>query len=93
MPMIFSDQMRGKYAMMVFPGIVSTGISFPFHQVLEIMTFPKVAMVNDGLDFKLFFSIDDFQGWSWKVVTILGGFFERRQEASVEHVMDGPGRR
>ena len=58
--------------MMAFPGIVSVGITLPLHEVLEIMAFPKVAMINDGLDFKLFLSINDIWGWSWEVVTVLG---------------------
>ena len=91
--MVFPDQMRGKHVVMVFPGIVSAGISFPLHQVLEITVFSKVAMIDDGLDFELFLSIDDVWGWSRKVVTVLGGFFEQRQEAGVEYVMDGPGQR
>ena len=91
--MVFPDQMRGKHVVMVFPGIVSAGISFPLHQVLEITAFSKVAMIDDGLDFEFFFSINDVWGRSREVVPVLVGLFERRQESGMKDVMDGPGRR
>ena len=75
----------------MFPGVVSRGISLPFDEVLEVSSFPKIAMIDDGLDFVLFFSINDVWGRTWKVVSILTSFPERCQEPGVEDVMDGPG--
>ena len=50
-----------------------------------------MAVVDDGLDLVLLFSINDVWGWTRKVVPILTSFPERRQEPGVEDVMDGPG--
>ena len=50
-------------------------------------------MIDDSLDLEFFFSINDVWGRSWKVVSVLVGFSERRQEAGVKDVMNGPGRR
>ena len=50
-------------------------------------------MIDDGLDFILLFSINDVRGRTWKVVPILVSFPERRQEASMKDVMNGPGQR
>ena len=50
-------------------------------------------MIDDGLDLKFFFPINDVWGRSWKVVSILVSLPERRQEAGMEDVMNGPGRR
>ena len=76
--MILLDQLGGEYILMGFPGVVSAGISFPLHKVLKITVFPKVAMIDDGLDFKFFFPINDIWGRSREVVTILTGFDEWR---------------
>ena len=59
---VFSDQLGGEYILMVFPGIVSTGIALPLYQILEITAFPKVAVVDDGPDLKFLFSINDIWG-------------------------------
>ena len=57
------------------------------------MPLPKVAMIDDSLDLEFFFSINDVWGRSWKVVSVLVGFSEWRQEAGVKDVMNGPGQR
>ena len=77
----------------MFPGVVSRGISLPFDEVLKVSPLPEIAMIDDGLDLVLFFSIDDVWGRTWKIVSILASFSERRQEPGVEDVMNGPGRR
>ena len=48
-------------------------------------------MIDDGLDFVFLFPINDVWGRTWKTVPILTSLLERRQEAGVEDVMDGPG--
>ena len=77
----------------MFPGVVSRGISLPLDEVLKVSFLPEVTMINDGLDLVLFFSINDVWGRTWKIVSILTSFSERRQEPGVEDVMNGPGRR
>jgi hypothetical protein len=51
------------------------------------------AVSDDGLDFKFFFSINDFWERARIVIPILLRFLIRSQESSMEDVMDGPGRR
>ena len=76
---------------MVFPGIVSRGISLPLDEVLKVSSLPEIAVIDDGLDLVLLFPINDVWGRTWKIVSILTSFSERRQEPGVEDVMDGPG--
>ena len=49
-------------------------------------------MIDDGLDFVLLLPINDVWGRTWKIVSILTSFPERRQESGMEDIMDGPGR-
>ena len=77
--------------MLAFPGVVSRGISLPLDEVLEVSPLPEITMIDDGLDFVLFLPINDVWGRTWKVVSILISFLERRQEPGMEDVMDGPG--
>jgi hypothetical protein len=48
-------------------------------------------VINDGLDFVLVFSLDQFGGWFDVVGAVLWGLAIRREEAGVEHVVDLPG--
>ena len=89
--MIFLNQLWGEYVLLAFPGVVSRGISLPLDEVLEVSPFSEITMINDGLDFVLFLPINDVWGRTWKIVSILVSFPERRQEPGVENVMDGPG--
>ena len=89
---VFLDQSWGEDILLAFPGIVSHGISFPLDKILETTSLPEIAMIDDGLNLEFFFSINDVWGRSWEVASVLVGFYERRQEAGMEDVMDGPGR-
>ena len=89
--MIFLDQLWSEHISLVFPGIVSRGISLPLDEVLEVSSLPEIAVIDDGLDFVLLFSINDVWGRTWKIVSILTSFSERRQKSGVEDVMNGPG--
>ena len=91
--MVFLNQLRSKHVSLVFPGVVSSGISFPFDKVLEVSSFPKVAMIDDGLDFVFLFSINDVWGRTWKIVSVLTSFSKRGQKSGMKDVMNGPGRR
>ena len=72
--MVFSDQLGGEYILMVFPGIVSGGITFPLHKVLKIAISSEIVMICNGLDFKLFFSVDDVWGGVSESCHCIGGF-------------------
>ena len=89
---ILLNQLRGEHISLVFPGVVSRGIPLPLDEVLKVSPLPEITMINDGLDFVLFLSINDVWGRTWKVVSILTSFPERRQESGMKDVMDGPGR-
>ena len=89
---IFLDQLRSKYILLIFPGTVSRGISFPLDEVLKISSLAEIAMIGDGLDFIFLFSINDVGGRAREVVSVLVSLSERRQEPGVEDVMDSPGR-
>ena len=90
-PVILLDQLRCKYVSLEFPGVVRRGIPLPLNEVLKVSSLSEIAMINDGLDLVLLFSINDVWGRTWKIVSILTSFPERRQESSVEDVMNGPG--
>ena len=89
--MVFLDQLRSEYISLVFPGVVSRGIPFPFDKILQVSSPPEVVMIDDGLDLEFFFPINDVWGRPWKVVPVLVSFSERRQETDMEDVMNGPG--
>ena len=89
---VLLDQLRGEHILLVFPGTVSRGISFPLDKILKVSSLAEIAMIDDGLDLILFFSINDVWGGTREVVSILVSLFERRQESGVEDVMNGPGR-
>ena len=89
--MVFSNQLQGKHVSLVFPGVVSCGISLPLDEILKVPFPPEMAMINDGLDFILLLPINDIWGRIRKVVPILTSFPERRQKTGVEDVMNGPG--
>ena len=91
--MVFLNQLRSEYVLLVFPGIVSRGISLPLDEILKVSLLPEMTMINDGLNFVLLFSINDVWGRVRKVVPILTSFLERCQKTGVKDVMDGPGRR
>ena len=89
--MIFLDQLGGEYIPLVFPGVVSCGISLPLDEVLKVSPLSKITVVDDGLDLVFLISINDIWGRTRKIVSILANFFERRQKPGVEDVMNGPG--
>ena len=91
--MVFLNQLRSKHISSVFPGVVSGGISLPFDKVLKVSPFPKVTVIDDGLDFIFFFSINDVWGRTRKIVSVLTSLSERGQKPGMKDVMNGPGRR
>jgi hypothetical protein len=48
-------------------------------------------VINDGLDFVLVFTLDQFGGWFNIVGAVLWGFTVGGEETGVEHVVDFPG--
>ena len=50
-------------------------------------------MIDDGLDFIFFLSINDVWGRTWKIVSVLTSFPKWGQKPGVKDVMNGPGRR
>ena len=88
--MVLTNQLIGEYIAVVFPGVVSLGISLPLDQVLESSPSPKVAVVSDGLDLVFLFSVDDVWGRSREIGSVLFRFLVRGQKAGVEDVVYCP---
>ena len=90
-PVIFLNQLRSEYISLTFPGVVSRGISLPFDEILKVSPLSKIAMVDNGLDFVFFLSINDVWGRTREIVPVLVSFPKRCQKAGVKDVMNGPG--
>jgi hypothetical protein len=74
-----------------FPCVVCVWVSLPFEEVLQALPLPVETVINDGLDFVLVFTLDQFGGWFDVVGAVLWGLAIRGKEAGVEHVVDLPG--
>jgi hypothetical protein len=48
-------------------------------------------VINNGLDFVLVFTLDQFRGWFDVIGAVLWSFAIRREETGMEHVVDFPG--
>jgi hypothetical protein len=66
-------------------------VSLPFEEVLQGPPLPIEMVINNGFDFVLVFTLDQFWGWFDVVGAMLWGLAIRREEAGVEHVVDLPG--
>jgi hypothetical protein len=88
---VLFDQCGGVYLGGRFPRVVCVWISLPLEEVLQALPFPVEAVINDGLDFVLVFTLDQFGGWFDVIGAMLRGLVIRGKEAGVEHVVDLPG--
>ena len=86
------DQFWGEHLIEGFPGVVCFWVIIPFDQVLELAPSAMEAMVSNGLDFVLLFSIHYLRGRFRKVDPMFFCFAIRCQQAGMEDVMDSPGR-
>ena len=86
------DQVWGEHLIDRFPGVVRFWIVLPFDQVLKLAPSAMEAMVSNGLDLVFLFPVHYFGGRFRKVDPMFFRFTIRRQQASMEDVMDGPGR-
>ena len=85
------NQFWGEHLVEGFPGVVCFWVALPFDQVLELVPSAMEAMVSNGLDFILLFSVHYVRGRFRKIDPMLLCLAIRRQQASVEDIMDGPG--
>ena len=90
--MMLPDQVWSEHLIGEFPGIVRFWVPLPFDQILEFVPSTMEAMVSNGLDFILLFSIHNLRRGFHKVDPMFLCFAIRRQQTGVEDVMDGPGR-
>jgi hypothetical protein len=81
------------YLVSWFPHVVCVWVSLPFEEVLQGLLPSVEAVINNGLDFVLVFSLDQFWGWFDVIGSMLWCFVICREEAGVEHVVDLPGDR
>jgi hypothetical protein len=89
--MVLFNQCGGVYLGGRFPCVVCVWVSLPFEEILQGLSPPVEAVINDGLDFVLVFTLDQLGGWFDVVGAVLWGLAIRGEEAGVEHVMDLPG--
>jgi hypothetical protein len=89
--MVLFNQCGGVHLGGRFPCVVCVRVSLPFEEILQGLPPPVETVINDGLDFVLVFTLDQFGGWSDVVGAVLWGLAIRGKEASVEHVVDLPG--
>ena len=87
------DQLWSEHLIGGFPGVVRFWVPLPLDQVLEFAPLAMEAMVSNGLDFILFFSIHYLRGRFRKIDPLFLRFAIRCQQASMEDVMDSPGQR
>ena len=90
--MMLLNQLGGKHLIKGFSGVVRFRITLPLDQVLELTPSAMEAMVSDGLDFVLLFSVYYLRGRFRKVDPVFLRFTIRRQQAGMEDVVDGPSR-
>ena len=62
-----------------FPGVVTFGVPFPFHEVLERSRFPVTSVVDQMLHF-IFFSTSDQVRWRFREIGAVNGIFLVWQE-------------
>ena len=91
--MIPPNQFWGKCLFHWFPGIIYFGVYLPFDKVLKSPCSPMMSMICDSFHFKLLFASYQVRWGPCVVGAVLIGFTIRSQQACMEDVMDGPGRR
>ena len=89
--MMLFNQLWGEHLIREFPGVVRFWVPLPLDQVLELAPSAVEAMVSNGLDFILLISIHYHRGRFRKIDPMFLRFAIRRQQASMEDVMNGPG--
>jgi hypothetical protein len=88
---VLFDQCGGVYLGGRFPCVVCVWIPFPLEEILQGLPFSVETVINDGLNFVLMFTLDQFGGWFDVVGAMLWGLAIRGEETGVEYVMDFPG--
>jgi hypothetical protein len=88
---VLFNQHGGVYLGGRFPCVVRVWVSLPFEEILQSLPSSVETVINDGLDFVLVFTLDQFGGWLDVVGAVLWSLAIGGEEAGVEHVMDLPG--
>ena len=63
------------YLVSRFPGIVRHRVTLPADEVLELMAFPIMVMIDNLLHFVFFFIINQFGRWALELGSGFRGFF------------------
>jgi hypothetical protein len=61
--MVLFNQCGGVYLGGRFPRVVRVWVSLPFEEILQGLPPSIETVINDGLDFVLVFTLDQFGGW------------------------------
>ena len=54
--MILPNQFGGEDLVQGLPQVICFWVPLPFYQVLKLLSFPMITVINDFLHFKLFFT-------------------------------------
>jgi hypothetical protein len=60
---VLFNQCRGVYLGGRFPRVVCVWISLPLEEILQGLPSSVQAVINNGLDLVLVFTLDQFGGW------------------------------
>ena len=72
-----------------FPCCFFDWISFPLDVIL--ISSSSSSVFEDGFDFINFFSLKQFRGWFWEIISVSFVFDVWAQQDGMEYVMDSPG--
>jgi hypothetical protein len=73
------------------PRVVCVWVSLPFEEVLQGLCLSIEVVINNGLNFILVFTLDQFGGWLDIVGAVLRSLVVGCEETGVKHVVDFPG--
>jgi len=57
---------------------------------LKLAPTPVIPVIDDGLDFILFFTLDQIRRWPHEVGAMRSSFFIGEQKGGVKHVVNPP---
>ena len=71
---VLREEIGGVHMSRVHPFVVALGEAFPFDQILELSRRTITPMAYDSFDLLFFFAINQIQGWSREIGSVIAGF-------------------
>jgi hypothetical protein len=84
----FFEELGSVEVLVIHPGVVSVGITYPMHQILELLPSAKTPHVQDGFDFIFFLAFLDIRWWPRVRGSIGLCFLVGGEKIHVEYVVD-----